>query len=280
MIYLLLSILCSAALSIVMRLSEGKVKSKLSMLAINYVVCFLLSWGFGGFKNLFPNVDGLTSTLGMGIFNGLFYMVALVFWQYCIAKNGVILSTVYSKVGGLVVPLLVSVLFFAEVPTIFQFIGFVLAIISVVTMNYQRETGTRKNIQWFLFALFLTDGCAGIMAKVFRENGNAELEFHFLLYTFITAFILCAVWIFIKKERLGKKEVLYGIMIGVPNFCASRFLLPALEKVPAVVVYPAKSIATIGLIALAGFFMFHEKLRKSQWAAMGVIAVALVLLSI
>ncbi len=267
-------------LSVVMRLSEGKVKSKLSMLGTNYLVCFFLSWGFGGFTSLFPNTDGMIATLGMGVFNGFFYMIALVIWQYCIAKNGVILSSVYSKVGGLVIPLVVSVLFFAELPTSFQFIGFVLAMGSVITMNYRKEAGEIRAIQWSLFALFLTEGCAGIMAKVFREIGNSKLEFHFLLYTFLMAFALCAIMILFKKERVGKMEVLYGIAIGVPNFFASRFLLPALEAVPAVVVYPAKSVATIGLITLAGFFLFHEKLRKMQWVSMGVIVVALVLLSI
>lgn len=280
MIYLLLSILSSAMISIVMRLSEGKVKSKLCMIATNYVICFILSWGFGGFGNPFPWGEGMLATLGMGSFNGLFYMLALVFGQYCIAKNGVILSSVFSKTGALVIPLLVSVLIFAEIPTIFQFLGFVLALIAVVALNYRKEEGTGSKLQWSLLALFATEGLAGVMAKVFNEVGRSGQDFQFLLFTFLTAFTFCIIIILWKKEKFGLREIFFGTMIGVPNYFASQFVLMALGTVPAVVVYPAKGVATIGVITLVGLFAFKEKLNRQQVLAMGVIVVALVLLSI
>ncbi len=280
MLYLILSILCSAALSVVMRLSEGKVTYKLPMLATNYVICFMMSWGLGGFPTLIPNVDGIQRTFAMGVFNGCFYMLALVVGQYCISKSGVILSSVFSKIGGLVIPLIVSTLVFSEIPTVYQFIGFILSLFAIVALNYRKENESSVTIQWSLLALFLTEGCAGIMAKVFREEGRLELEYHFLLYTFLIAFLLCGIRILIKKERFGLQEVLYGIAIGVPNFLASRFLLKALVYIPAVVAYPVRSVATIGVIAVAGLTFFHERLRKLQWIAMGVIVVALILLSV
>ncbi len=281
MFYLLLSILSSAMISIVMRLSEGNVKSKLCMIATNYVTCFFLSWGMTSFGNPFPNETGLAATIGMGTFNGLFYMLALILGQYSIAKNGVILSSVFSKIGALIIPLVVSILFFAEVPTIFQFIGFILSIIAIIIINYQKnESGNLGKFKWSLFGLLLTDGFAGIMAKVFNEIGNSKLDSNFLLYTFMTAFLFCFIIILLKKERFGKRELLYGVMIGVPNFLASRFVLLALKTVLAVVVYPAKGVATIAVISLAGVIMFKERLNKRQLAAMSVILVALVLLSV
>lgn len=53
MIYLLLSILCSSTMSIVMRLSEGRVKYKSGMLAANYLACILMSACFIGPSRLF-----------------------------------------------------------------------------------------------------------------------------------------------------------------------------------------------------------------------------------
>ncbi len=281
MIYLLLSILCSAMISIVMRLSEGNVKSKLCMIAINYMTCFMLSWGMTGFQNPFLDETGLMATFGMGAFNGLFYMLALILGQYSIARNGVILSSVFSKMGVLVIPLLVSILFFKEVPTSFQFVGFILALASIFVLNYQKgKSSLQKKLKWSLFALLVAEGCAGIMAKVFREIGNNVLEYNFLLYTFLTAFFFCVILILIKKEWIGKKEIFYGVMIGLPNFLASRFVLLALKTVPAVVVYPAKSVATIAVISLAGVFIFKERLSRQQSMAMGVIIIALILLSL
>ena len=42
MLFLILAILGGSMLSIMMRMSEGRVQSKTSMLAVNYVTCMLL----------------------------------------------------------------------------------------------------------------------------------------------------------------------------------------------------------------------------------------------
>ena len=48
MIYLLLAILCSALISLIMRVSEDHVSAKKSMLATNYFICMSLAAGFVG----------------------------------------------------------------------------------------------------------------------------------------------------------------------------------------------------------------------------------------
>ena len=128
--------------------------------------------------------------------------------------------------------------------------------------------------------LRVTEGFAGVMAKVFRELGNEVLGDYFLFFTFVSAFFICAAVIARKKERPGKRELFYGIMIGVPNFMASRFMLKALESVAAVIVYPTRSVGGIVLIALAGILFFKERLTKTQLAALVVTLVALVLLNL
>jgi len=69
-------------------------------------------------------------------------------------------------------------------------------------------------------------------------------------------------------------------LIGVPNFMQARFQLLALETIPAVVVYPVRSVGTILVITLAGVLMFREKLNKKQLAALVAILVSLVLLNL
>lgn len=281
MIYLLLSIFCSAMIAIVMRLGQDKVPSKLCMIATNYFTCLVLSWGMMRFGTPFPEEAGLRATLGMGTFNGFFYMLALILNQYNISRNGVVLPSVFSKMGGLLIPLLVSICIFKESPTVFQFIGFVLSIISVIVLNYRKEeNGSGGTFMLSLFALLIAEGCAGIMSKVFNEIGNEALAAHFLLYTFVTAFLFCTLVILVKKERPGIQELIYGMMIGIPNFMGARFVLRALETVPAVIVYPARSVGTIVVIMLFGTMLFKERLGKQQLAAMFVILVSLVLLNI
>jgi len=281
MIYLLLSILCSAMIAIVMRLGQDKVSSKLCMIATNYFTCLVMSWIMMGFGTPFPSEPGLRATLGMGTFNGFFYMLALILNQYNISRNGVVLPSVFSKMGGLLIPLLVSIVLFKETPTVFQFVGFVLSIVSVLVLNYRKEeNGSGGKFMLSLFALLIAEGCAGIMSKVFNEIGNEVLAAHFLLYTFVTAFLFCAIVILAKHERPGLHELIYGMMIGIPNFMGARFVLKALETVPAVIVYPARSVGTIVVIMLFGTLLFKERLGRQQIVAMGVILVSLVLLNL
>lgn len=70
------------------------------------------------------------------------------------------------------------------------------------------------------------------------------------------------------------------MLIGIPNFYSSKFLLWALVDVPAVIAYPVYSVGTILVVTLAGVALFRERLEKRQWLALGMILTALVFLNI
>ena len=131
-----------------------------------------------------------------------------------------------------------------------------------------------------LLLILLAGGGADVMAKLYEEWGNPALAPQFLLYTFGVALVLCIGLMLWKKERPGKAELVYGAAVGIPNYFCAKFLLASLESVPAVIVYPTFSVATILLVTLAGVALFKERLGKRQWAALGVILVALVLLNL
>ena len=84
---------------------------------------------------------------------------------------------------------------------------------------------------------------------------------------------------FFKKEKPRGADLLFGVLIGVPNYFSSRFLLLSLEQVPAVVAYPVFSIGTLLIISLIGLAVFHERLSSQKLCAMVLIAVSLFLLN-
>lgn len=278
MLLLLSSIICSAMISVVMRLSQGKIRAKTSLLAANYLTCMACGWFFLTEKTLLPTAQGSSLTLIMGTLNGCIYLASLKLSQYNIRTNGVVLSSVFSKIGDLMVPFVVAVALFGERPLPFQIFGAALALGAIIAMNY--EGGQKAGKMLPLLILFGVDGLAGAMSKIYGEVGSAELSPHFLWYTFGVAFLLCVVILLANKERPGIWELLFGIGIGVPNFFSSRFLLRALETIPAVVAYPVRSVGSITLVALAGIFLFRERLQSRQWLAIGAIVIAVVLLSI
>lgn len=277
MVYLLLAILSSTAISVLMRFSTKKVRANASMLAISYLVCAVLSAFYADFQLFSPQAEGFAFTVVLGIASGAVYLGGFMMLQANTAKNGIVLTSVFMKLG-LLVPIVLSVLCFGETPTWLQVVGFVIAVGAIILINLKKEPGSRFGIG--LIALLLLSGSCDAAAKVFTLYGPAQLESQYLFYTFFVAFALCLIPVFANKERPGLPEILFGICIGIPNFFSSKFLLAALAELPAVVVCPSFSAGTLLLVTLTGVAVFREKLRIMQWIAVAAIFAALILLNI
>ena len=279
MLYLILAIASSALVSIIMRLSDRKITGNIAMLTVNYLMCVVVSAAYAGFGNLFPAVPGLPSALLMGGINGLLYLGGFVLLQINVRENGVVLSSTFMKLG-LLVSIAVSVVFFHEIPDTLQIIGFALAVAAIILINFRKESGGTADFKAGLILVLLAGGMADAMAKIFEELGDPALEPQFRVYTFLVALILCTALMLKKGQKPGKWEILFGLLIGVPNFFSAKFLLGALEDIAAVIVYPVYSVATILVVSLTGVLLFKERLEKRQWIGMGLILIALVLLNV
>ena len=278
MVFLLLAILSSSMISVLMRLSSDKISANLSMLAINYLVCSLLGAAYADFELVMPGISGFSVAVWLGALSGVLYLAGFVLFQRNTSKNGIVLTSIFMKLG-LLVPVVLSVLLFREVPTWSQIAGFCIAIFAIVLINLKKE-GSGKGFGVGLILMLLMCGGSDAMSKVYEMLGSPALSDTYLFYTFTTAFILCAVLVLYKKERPGVRELLYGTLIGIPNFFSAKFLLGALTKLPAVVVYPSFSVATMLIVTLAGVALFRERLSKLQWVALTAIIAALILLNI
>lgn len=278
MVYLLLSILSSASVSVVMRFSTGRVKGNISMLSMNYLMCLLLACLFNGSGDLFPAVSGLPAAIGMGIVHGMLYLISFVSLQRNVARNGVVLSATFMKLG-LLVPMAVSIFFFRELPSVLQIIGFCIAIGAILLINLKKDHSAVQS-PLGLVMLLLTGGAADAMSKVFEQLGDPALSEQFLVYTFAVALLLCVCLMLRKRQQIGISEVGFGLLIGIPNFFSARFLLLALEHVPAVITYPTYSVATILVVTAVGVLCFRERLEKRQWTALVMILAALICLNV
>ena len=278
MLNLLCAILSSALVSILMRLSSTRIKENVSMLAMNYVMCLIVSALQTGVTNLFPAHQGTNAALGMGVFNGVLYLGSFVLLQLNVKRNGVVLSSIFMKLG-LMVPMVLSIFLFGEIPTLVQGIGFAVAVAAIILINMDSGKSATP-FKAGLILLLVAGGLGDAMSKVFEQYGAQELSGQFLFYTFGMALVLCTVLMLVRGEKPGWREAVFGALIGIPNFFSAKFLLAALGSIPAVIVYPTFSVGTILVVTLAGIALFREKLNLRQWIASGIILVSLVLLNI
>lgn len=276
MIYLVLAIVSSSLVTILMRTSEKHIRNNVTMLAVNYVVCTMLAAVMAG--SLLPRAEGTGLMAVLGVVSGVLYLAGFLLLQWNVHVNGVTLSSTFMKLGVLV-PTLMAILVFGEKPRALQVIGILLAVLAIGMI--QLEKGSQKAANGFgLVILLLTGGLTDGMSKIYEVVGNPALSSQYLFCTFLTALVLCigvCVW---KKQRIALADVLFGVLIAIPNYFSAHFLLLSLSSVPAVAAYPTFSVSTIILITLCGVLFFRERLSKRQLAAMGVILSALVLLNL
>lgn len=275
MLYLICAICCSAVLSVLMRLSEDRAKGETALLAVNYITCCAVA-GFYAAGSLVGLPGG--STVALGSVGGGLFLLSFFMLRWNVSRNGVVLSSTFMKLGVLI-SIGVSVFLFGEVPGVFQVLGVVLAVAAILLIN---GTGRQSQVpsRASLCLLLLCGGLADAMSKFFEELGDPREESWFLLVTFLVAWLLSVLLMLAKKQRPGRWEVLFGILIGVPNYFSTRFFLRALETVPAVVAFPMFSVGAIVLVSLMGVLLFREKLGRRQWFGMALILGALVLLNL
>ena len=280
--FLILAILCSSSVSIAMRIGTDRAEHNYGMLTMGYVASMLvaaLHAGISdGFASLLPFGRDMVIVLGFGAVAGLVFLGGFVLLQSNMKKNGIVLSSVFMKLG-LLVPMVISILFFGELPDMLQIGGFILAVGAIVLINYQKQ-GHRDYSVLSLILLLLCGGMADAMNKIFEQLGPEGLSAQFLFYTFLWALLICKDVMFFRHQHIGRNEIIYGFLIGIPNFYSSRFLLHALESIDAVIAYPSFSVGTLLLVTMTGVVFFKEKLRNIQWLAVGLILVSLVLLNV
>lgn len=289
--YLLLGILCSGLIAVMMRISESRVRNNISELAVNYAVCLFLSsfyvLGPGGGAASLARAAAGGNTLALGLVSGAFYVGSFLLYQYNISRNGVVLPATFMKLGVLV-PVLLAIIVFGEKPGVLQVAGIAIALTAIMTLNRPAGTGdtvgaasvaSAVRAPRALLLLVLIGGAGDAMSKVYEELGDAALKSQYLTFTFISALVLCSLTAVVKGQRLAGADVLYGCLIGIPNYYSARFLLLSLSYVPAATAYPTFSVGTILLVTAAGVLVFKERMTKRQWLAMGMILVALVLLN-
>lgn len=277
MLSLFFAIVCGALTSIVMRLSSSRAVNINGMVAFNYLTCLICAWALSHSPAFSFESSGFSTALSLGTLNGLLYVTGMILMQKNIRQSGVILTTTFAKLGVLI-PILFAALYFHEIPNTQQIIGVVLSIIGIVMIKANPSERTQFHFS-LLTLLFVTGGVSSVL-KAYAEIGTTTLSNTFLFIAFSTAFVIACGLAFHKKERLGSSEMLWGIMLGLPNFFTSRFILDALDTIAAVIVYPMRGVGTILLVTLIGIVLFKEYLNRRQWLALTLILAAITLLNI
>ena len=279
MIYLLLAILSSTCVSSFMRLSEKYISNKMMMFVANYALCTIFSYLYIDNSITYSLDYGFIVMLITGAITGILYLVSFMALKTNMQYNGVVLSSTFMRLGVLI-PTAIAIIIFKEVPKFSQIIGFIIAIMAIILINFDKEGIKEGSKKTWLLGLLVLNGLGDSMANIFDKLGNPSYGDGYLIMTFLVALLLSIALTFKDKQAINCYDIFFGILVGVPNYYSARFLLLALNSMNAVIVYPVYSIATMIAITSAGVLCFKEKLNRQKLIALLMIMVALALLNI
>lgn len=284
MIYLLLSILFSTGLFVIFKYFGIYKIDVLKAIVINYIVAFSLGFASAE-KNInfseIPNQPWVYGALILGaLFVAIFFVMAMT-----AQKNGVSVASVAGKMS-VVIPILFGVFLYNESVTFFKISGIVIALIAVYLASVKESKPEIKNAGLlFPILLFFGSGAIDTILKYVEINFVPENEvaiFSGSLFSVAAVFglIILGIKSLKKPEPFGVKNIIAGIVLGVPNYYSIVFLIKALQNknFESSVLFTLNNVGIVILSTLVGLFLFkeHFSLKNKIGVFLAIIGIIIV----
>jgi len=280
--YLLLGIVSSSLLFVIFRLF-GKYKvNTFQAIVFNYAVATTLTILFIDANHdidQIPNSPWFKYALVLGIiFISLFYIMAR-----SAQTAGITITTIANKMA-FIGPVLFSIYYFKDQLSILQYIGISLAVMAVFLSSYtnQKISFSIKNL--FPLILFLGGGLLDTILGFAQKQYVPEHDT--LLFTgsiFATAGTLGMILLpfNLRKYKFEFKNILAGIVLGVPNFFSIYFFLKAISTNVFLnsQIFPLSNMGIITLNGFLGILLFKEKLSLIHFAGFIIALLSIYLIT-
>jgi drug/metabolite transporter (DMT)-like permease len=292
---LILAFLCSGSISLIFKYSESANLNRYVVTTINYVIATIMGIAFAlqvpyeGFDDgmltfarflkgsqMGPG-SSMTWALMVGMITGILFFMTFITYQVSVRKYGPSITGMFGKLG-ILVPMLLSVYLFHEYPSHLQLVGILLSFISIVLINLSKDL--KWEIKGILIVFFFLGGMAEFMNKIYQKYSMIEFKPVFLLTVFATALMVSLIKTLPYIRSITAKDIWVGVLVGVPNYFSSFFLINALRELPTSVVFPVYSAGSILTIIIASHYLFKEVYSAKKITAIVLTIVAIVLINI
>lgn len=256
--------------------SRGEsLKSALEFSLYKSVVIVILMLIISGFK-----VQITPFSLLMSVVYAFSGIAMTVFSMKAFAVANLSVYSVFSMLGGMLLPFVLGVGFYNEELTVFKVICCALIVVSVL-LNIKKGSQNKKAIVYYM-AVFILNGMAGVISKIHQSSDLPHSDSSgFMMLTSLVTVVICAAWMLIKYKKIPiikGKEFLFASGYGVFNGIGNLFLLISLVHLPASVQYP---LVTGGVMLFSTLIsaIRKEKIEKKEYIAAVISFAASVLMA-
>jgi len=293
MIYLLLTIALNAGIIIGFKLFTRWKIDNLQAIVVNYWICvitgclFNQSWPISS-SSLHQDWTIWSCILGFA-FIGIFNLIA-----YCTREDGITITTIANKLS-LVIPVAFAIMLYGDRMSWLKGAGILLAIPAVYLSSRSDEGEKREANLWVAILLFIASGLldtvVNYVTRQFFKAGNSSIngvaQAAFLTQTFLMAALIgsCLVGylLFSGKKVFAWKNVLGGLLLGVPNFFSMYVFVRLLQSgyLPASAAIPVNNIGIVLMASVSAILFFREKMNGFRLIGMllSIASILIILLS-
>jgi len=258
---LIISIACSVAVSILLKVARRKDIQIDQAIAVNYVVAA----GLCLFILRPEPATLLNPATPWWVLIALGVLLPTIFLAMAAAVRhaGIVLSDAAQRLS-LFIPLIASFVLFGEVLSGSKLAGIAVALTALVCLlirpRAQSGSGDAAKTVFFLLAVWLGYGTIDILFKQLAKSGAVFPSS--LLAAFTLAGILIFAYLIIRRSVWKQRNIVAGVLLGLLNFSNIYFYIRAHQVFPQnpTLVFSAMNIGVISLGTLVGAGFFKEKL--------------------
>lgn len=188
--------------------------------------------------------------------------------------------SVFSMLGGMLLPFLLGVGFYNEKLTVFKLVCCGLIVVSVL-LNLRSGKQSKKAFLYYM-AVFVLNGSVGVISKIHQSSQLPHTDSTgFMILSSLASILISGIWLLAKYKSIPLikgKSLIYASGYGVFNGIGNLFLLISLANLPASVQYP---LVTGGVMVFSTVIsaIRKEKLSKSDYIAAAISFAASVLMA-
>lgn len=276
------------------------------------ILCFLATskvtvQGFFAKKNVTSLSDGVFFNGLIFLFSALIFLnklnlntsvicfscafgILTVIFQLCYIKamscGNVSLAVLIVNLS-MIIPVLVSALFYKESIGFLRLLGICLMVVALcLNVNKEKSIGYKK---WFLFCLLasLANGALAVCQQIFGKTEWKGETHSFVAWSYIIATVFSMLlYLFFKAKgdgitfKIKPSVFIYSLSVGVILGVFQLINTKAIANINGTLLFPTYNAGTLILSTLSSILILKDKLTSNQKISIFIGIVAIVLMNI
>ena len=284
-LYILIAI--NVLLLIIFRLFKTYKIDTFQAIVFNYITCVIVgSITMGRFP---LNKESISEPwFPYSIILGLLFIIGFNILAITVQRIGVTMASVAQKMA-LVISVSFTLWYFSESLNLLKILGFIAAFASIILVNLpskkKEPLDLDLNKNWYLFVLtMLFSGLIESMlfyveAKDYSDNADIGFVVGLFGMAAILGSVILIAGLAAGKLQFSLRNVLAGIVLGIPNFFTIYLLLVLINQgQEGSEIFPILNVSIILGAALVGLLGFKERLTRVQWIGflLGIVCILLI----